>query len=171
MSNIEQQIIKRLDAMERRIQKIESKEGVLQNKPTDSILPDNVELGYMKYAGRYVSDDGTMSSIFGDDNLEISDLFKCNSFEMAKVIDAFSSEERINIVKELIKNCLTARELMERLKFQTTGKLYHHLSFLEKIGVIRKDGEQFHVSARYINCIVLIFAGVQKIISKNNFAD
>ena len=36
-----------------------------------------------------------------------------------------------------------ARELMEELNFSTTGKLYHHLSFLEKIGVIRKDNEKY----------------------------
>jgi len=95
-----------------------------------------------------------------------------NSDNVEKLMsDAFSSEDRINIVKTLIQRSLTARQLMDELNFSTTGKLYHHLSFLEKIGVIRKDSEEYHVSARYISCVLLIFAGVQSIINKNNKED
>lgn len=170
MENTEK-ILSKLESLEERLNKLETKE----EKPTRdkfngrvTISPQDIEVGRMAFVGRYESADGTMGSKFGDDCVNISRLFKCNSFEMAQVIDAFSSEERINIVKQLIQRSLTARELMEELNFSTTGKLYHHLSFLEKIGVIRKDQEQYHVSARYISCVVLIFAGVSRIIDKNN---
>ena len=125
----------------------------------------------MAFVGRYESTYRSMGSTFGSDNIKISKLFETNSFEMAQVIDAFSNEDRIDIIKILIQRSLTARELMEELNFATTGKLYHHLSFLEKIGVIRKDSEQYHVSARYISYVLLIFAGVQSIINKNNNED
>lgn len=173
MSNLEQNLIERLDKMEDRLDKLEgkNKQSVKKLIKHNTIPAEEMEVGHMAYVGRYVSEDGSMSSIFGDEDVELDKLLECNSFEMAKVIDAFSSEDRINIVKELIKRCMTARELMERVKFQTTGKLYHHLSFLEKIGVIRKDSEFYHVSARYINCVMLIFAGVEKIIHKNNTTD
>lgn len=171
MENFEKMVLAKLERIEQRIDAIE-------NKPTESpqkrkvkhytVSPEEVEYGHMAFVGRYTSKDGSMGSTFGDGCVEINELFKCNSFEMAKVIDAFSSEERIDIVKELINNTLSAKELMERLKFQSTGKLYHHLSFLEKIGVIRKDREHFNISAKYISCIILIFTGVNKIINKNN---
>ena len=158
MENFEQMILDKLENMEKRIELIEgAKQSDNQVKKMVrhyTISPEEVEFGHMAYVGRYKSKDNTMSSTFGDDYVEIEKLFESNSFEMAKVIDAFSSEERVNIVKELIQESLTTRELMDRLKFQSTGKLYHHLSFLEKIGVIRKDCEQFHVSAKYINCIM-----------------
>lgn len=164
------EIINRLNEIDNRIKKIEEL-AQYQNceKGRDvTINSKEIEEGRMSYVGRYESPDGTMGSTFGSDNVKISKLFETNSFEMAQVIDAFSSEDRIDIVKNLIQRNLTAKQLMEELKFSTTGKLYHHLSFLEKIGIIRKDREEYHVSARYISCILLIFAGVQSIINKNN---
>ncbi len=131
---------------------------------SNTIQPSEMEEGRFAYVGKYKSKDGTMSATFGADNNSIFGVFDCNSFEMARVIDAFSSEDRINIVKELIQRSMSARQLMEKLQFPTTGKLYHHLSFLEKIGVVRKDSDQYHVSARYISCVVLIFMGVEKIV-------
>lgn len=167
------EILSRLEEMEHRLKKME---GVTQDQKQEkfknaTIRPKDMEEGRMAYVGKYESSDGSMGSTFGADNIKISKLFETNSFEMAQVIDAFSSEDRINIVKTLIQKSLTARQLMDELNFSTTGKLYHHLSFLEKIGVIRKDSEEYHVSARYISCVLLIFAGVQSIINKNNSED
>lgn len=172
MKNIEEMVLEKLNNMEKRIEALEGKNTnrLPSNTPINHYIvsPDKVEYGHLALVGRYKSKDESMNACFSDDYIEIDSLFQNNSSEMAKVIDAFSSEERINIVKELIQNTLSAKELMERLKFPSTGKLYHHLSFLEKIGVIRKDGESFHVSAKYISCVVLIFTGVTKIIRKNN---
>lgn len=165
-----EQILEKLEKMEERICRLEGRQKPDNSKIVHKniIDPCQMEEGRMGYVGNYRSKDGTMTSRFGAENNSINALFQCNSFEMAKVIDAFSSEERINIVKELIQNSLTAKELMERLQFSTTGKLYHHLSFLEKVGVIRKDGEQFHVSAKYISCVLLIFTGVEKIVRNSS---
>ena len=171
MENFEEMVLSKLEQMEQRLDTIENKPPETHQRrkvKNYTVPPDEVEYGHMAFVGRFKSKDGSMGSTFGDDYVEIDKLFTCNSFEMAKVIDAFSSEDRLNIVKLLIQRSLTARELMEELKFATTGKLYHHLSFLEKIGVIRKDEDQYHVSARYISCVLLIFAGVQSIINKNN---
>lgn len=168
MSDLDK-ILEKLENLERRMQKLEhtnpksTRNEVIH---TNTIPPSQMEQGRMAYVGKYCSPDGTMGSTFGADNNKISCLFDCNSFEMAKVIDAFSSEERIDIVKQLIQYSLTARQLMEKLNYSTTGKLYHHLSFLEKIGVIKKDNEQYHVSASYISCVLLIFTGVEKIVRK-----
>lgn len=171
MGNTEELILEKLNNMEDRISALEGK-SKCNTKSNASInhyivSPEKVEFGHLALVGRYKSKDQSMQSTFSDDYIEICSLFNTNSSEMAKVIDAFSSEERINIVKLLIQECLSAKELMDKLQFQTTGKLYHHLSYLEKIGVIRKDGESYHVSAKYISCIVLIFTGVSKIINKN----
>jgi len=166
---MEKEILNRLQEIEQKLKQIEVYAQPKQEKLKQAtISPSEIEVGRMAYVGRYESEDGKLGSTFGSDKIQISKLLETNSFEMAQVIDAFSSEDRINIVKILIQRSLTARELMEELKFATTGKLYHHLSFLEKIGVIRKDCEQYHVSARYVSCVVLIFAGVQSIINKNS---
>ena len=127
-------------------------------------LSEESHINILQYSGRFESEDKTMGSTFGSNNISIDSLFNYSSFEMAKVIDAFSSEDRINIIKLLINNRLTAKQLMEILKFPTTGKLYYNLSFLEKIGIIRKDCEKYHVSSKYISCVILIFAGAEKIV-------
>lgn len=164
-----EKILEKLENLENRISKIEGEEKVVKNHrlKNNTISPKDMPVGKMAYVGRYESEDGSMGSTFGADCNDIATTFNHSSFEMAKVIDAFSSEDRINIVKELIKRCLTAKQLMEKLNFATTGKLYHHLSFLEKIGVIVKDSDSYHVSAKYISCVVLIFTGVASIINKN----
>ena len=163
-------ILDKLEKMEKRLNKLEGNQAEikLENvKHYNTINPNDMEVGTMAFVGRYESKDGKTSAKFGYDRFEISSLYNCNSFEMAKVIDAFSSEERINIIKELMTRDMSAKMLMEKLNFQTTGKLYHHLSYLEKIGVLRKEGEFYHINAKYISCIVLIAVGVAQIIKKN----
>lgn len=163
-----------IEDVAKRLERLEKNAGMPAEKRKNEVVhfntiqPSEMEEGRFAYVGKYKSKDGTIGSTFGADNNNIFSVLECNSFEMAKVIDAFSSEDRINIVKELIQRRLTARQLMEKLQFPTTGKLYHHLSFLEKIGVIRKDADQYHVSARYISCVVLIFMGVEKIVRNSS---
>ena len=122
MENIEK-IINKLDNLEERLTKLENGEKKFnKNNFTKRaiISTEEIEDGKMAFVGKYESLDKTMTAKFGDDNVDIARLLECNSFEMAKVVDAFSSEERINIVKKLIQKCFTARELMEELNFSTT---------------------------------------------------
>ena len=163
-----------INNLEERLKTLENKQSTeTALKQLDSITlqntvkPTEIEEGYLAYVGNYQSADGTMGSRFGNDKCSAKELLNYNSFEMAQVIDAFSNEDRINIVKELIQNRQTAKQLIETLKFQTTGKLYHHLSFLEKIGVVKKENEQYFVSSKFIGCVLLIFSGVAKIIRNN----
>ena len=156
--------------MEERIKKLEGvgvDKTVTKVQHFNTIAPAEIELNTMAFAGRFSTQDGKVPSTFGYERFEIPTLYDCNSFEMAKVIDAFSNEDRIDIIKELMTRNMTARDLMEKLNFPTTGKLYHHLSYLEKIGVLKKDGEFYHIDARYVSCISLIAVGVAQIIRKN----
>lgn len=163
---MEDKILEKLKNIEDRVAKLENtkREKKQEIGPRNSTIdPSLMKVGTMAYVGRYETEN--TGSTFGADCINIDSLLNTNSFEMAKVIDAFSSEERIRIIKELMKSRMTGRQLMEKLNFSTTGKLYHHLSFLEKIGVIKKyDSETFTISGRYISCVLLIFAGVEKII-------
>ena len=167
-------ILEKLEKMEDRLNALEglSKEPSNNSKNVihiNTIDPSDMQVGKFAYVGKYESQDKTMKSTFGADRNDIKLLFVPeNSFEMAKIIDAFSSEDRINIVKLLVTRSRSTKELMEKLQYQTTGKLYHHLSFLEKIGVVQKHGDKYHVSARYISCIILIFSGVNNILRKNS---
>ena len=163
-----------INNLEERLKVLEGKQSMDKAlKQLDSITlqntvkPTEIEEGYIAYVGNYKSADGTMGSLFGNDKCSAKELLRYNSFEMAQVIDSFSNEDRINIVKELIQNRQTAKQLIDKLQFQTTGKLYHHLSFLEKIGVVKKENDQYFIASKFIGCILLIFGGVAKIIRNN----
>lgn len=164
------QILEKLESMETRLNKLEGRneEKSVTLNHTTTVSPDEMDPNTVAFVGRFTSLDGNVRSKFGHYRFEIKTLYDCNSFEMAQVIDAFANEDRVNIIKELMTRNMTAKELMDKLGFQTTGKLYHHLSFLEKIGVLKKDGEVYHINARYVSCIVLIAVGVAQIIRKNH---
>ena len=161
-------LIKRIDGLEERVKTLEGKQVKGDNTPKfkDVIDPKELENGRLVYAGKYKTEDCTVSSIFGSNVVTVDEILKYDATELANIIDAFSSVERINIIKELMKKSYTAKDLMENLNFSTTGKIYHHLSHLEKIGIIAKYNDYYHVSARFLGSIILIFEGAGSIFRK-----
>lgn len=163
----------RFEELEKRVAVLEdiAKEAQAHlNRPKRKRLQDleGLEEGMFNYSGKYSSIDGGLGASFGG-NVKIRGYFEIDSFEIANVLNAFASEERIEIVKALMqKSKYTAKELMEKLKFQTTGKLYHHLSFLEKIGILKKEGEYFRIVPRYVSCIVMVFTAAGHVLERNN---
>ena len=162
-------IIKRLDEIEKRLNVLEK--GTTQKsdiKIRDLSNPNELKDGQLVYAGRFKTNDGQVSSIFGSNVAKIDDIMSYDSGELANIIEAFASRERLDIIKALMEKSYTAKELLEKLNFATTGKAYHHLSHLEKIGLAAKYNDYYHISARYVGSIVLIFEGAEKIINKQS---
>lgn len=154
-----QKLNERVSVLEQKLQKEES---MTTHFCKNNIVDNEVQQGKMTYSGKYQSPDGTMGSTFGA-NCDILHLLQCDSFKLANVLSAFSSQERIDILKQLVQRRQTASQLMQSLNFNTTGQLYHHLSFLEKVGLIMKNGERFYVTTKYIGPLLLIFAGAKGI--------
>jgi hypothetical protein len=109
-----------LNNLDTRLKALEGKQSMDTTlKQLDSITlhntvkPTEIEEGYIAYVGNYKSADGSMGSLFGNDKCSAKELLNYNSFEMAQVIDAFSNEDRINIVKELIQQRQSAKQLIE----------------------------------------------------------
>lgn len=160
----EKELIERISKLESRLDKLEG--GTSQEqKGLEEAAKMNV--GKMTYRGKYESPDGQIRATFAGD-VSINKILKINSKGLAQVIDAFSSEERIDIVKLLLKKPLTAKEIMEILNFPTTGKVYHHLSFLEKLGIIKKNNEKFSISSKSVSCIVFMMLGVSQILKERS---
>lgn len=153
------ELIERIRKMEARLDKLE--EGSLVENSIQEAEIMNV--GSLSYRGKYKSPDGKIKSTFAS-NVMVSGILKINSKSLAMIIDAFSSEERVDIVKLLLKKALTAKEIMEILNFPTTGKVYHHLSFLEKLGIIEKNNEKFLVKEKCVEHIILMMLGASQIL-------
>lgn len=154
---MEKEILEKLTAIESRLDKLENKhKGPNVN---------SVNVGTMSYCGKYESPDGEIGANFSGD-VAISRILKISSKKIAQVVDAFSSEDRLDIVKLLLKKPLTAKDIMEILNFPTTGKVYHHLSFLEKLGIIKKDNEKYSIFGKYISCVLFMILGASQIIEE-----
>ena len=166
----ENKIVTRLEELEKRILALEGKdkEDAVKVGYKDLTDPKNLENGRFIYAGNYKTKDGRTGSIFGSNVSTIDEILQYDSTELANIIDAFSSVERIEIIKQLMKQSYTAKDLMEILNFSTTGKIYHHLSYLEKVGVIAKYNDIYHISAKFMGSIILIFEGAGKLINRIN---
>ena len=154
----------RLKELESRLEKLESK---VRHDEKSMQEAKALNVGMLTYRGKYESSDRKIGSTFAGD-VSIDKILKMNSNEVAHVIDAFSTEERVDIVKLLLKKPLTAKEIMEILNFPTTGKVYHHLSFLEKLGIINKNNEKYSIAGKSVACVVLIMLGVSQIIEGRN---
>ncbi len=169
-------LTKMLTEIDTRLKNIESKlneninQSVVsvnqQKNPKFKKLLDDTPVGTITYYGKYQSVNGDISSQFGADTMLISNYLKVNSKDVANIMGAFANEDRIDILKLLIKQVLTAKEIMEILDFPTTGKVYHHLQFMEKLGVIVKKNEKFVVKANFVACFVLMFASIYDIIKR-----
>ena len=156
----ENPLLERISKLERRLDNLESSRSQKKESLAEAA---EMKVGMLAYRGKYQSPDGQINATFAGD-VSIGNILKINSKDLAQVIDAFSSEDRIDIVKLLVKKPLTAKEIMEILNFPTTGKVYHHLSFLEKLGIIKKHNERFLISAKYVQCVVFMLLGVSQIL-------
>ncbi len=168
-----EKIVERLDQLEKRVEKLENaktnKDSGYGEKFAKNINdPKNMPDGLMVYAGKFTSKDGSVGSVFGSNCCKLENLLDFNAEAVANIIDAFASSERLNIIKELMKKRCNAKDLMDILQFNTTGKLYHHLTLLIKLGVVTKKDEQYFINPRFISCILLILEGAGKLVSYND---
>lgn len=131
------------------------------------IEPDDLGENILTFAGKYVSKNGSVNSRFGACISSINyTLFEYHSSELSKIIDAYGNEERLNIIKQLLQNSMTAKELMQQLSFKTTGKLYHHLSILENLGIIYKKNEVYHIQGYAIGVSIMILDSAARLIRR-----
>lgn len=131
------------------------------------VEPEDLQPNIFTFAGSYLSKDGSIAAKFGAciDKINVS-LNQYHNTELAKIIDAYANEERINIIKHLLDHSMSAKELMEALSFKTTGKLYHHLSILENLGIIYKRNEVYHIQGYAIGCSIMMLSSAARLIRR-----
>lgn len=169
MENLEETLEKinqRLEALEKgQLDKKGESKSYNTNKVHTIIDPQDMPDGCVSFVGKYHSPDGSMISTFGFDTFRVSHIFEQDTFEMCNVLTAFASEERINILKSLLQSGKTAKDLMQELNFNSTGKLYHHLSYLERIGCLRKTEDVYRIVGKYVSSVLLILISANIIIN------
>lgn len=94
-------------------------------------------------------------------------LLSVDSFDAARFLGAFASAERINIIKLLLNNNYSANEIINKLNFATTGKLYHHLNFLINIGVVKNESGIYKIPQNLVGSIQLVLTTVCMLSKRN----
>lgn len=166
--NLEEQV-KMLSSRLEKVEKIlAEKEGTKKSENkvdyVTTIDPNKLAINRMGYVGNYQSKSGKVISKFAAQFNSVESYLNIDTFDIARVLDACATEERINILKLLMEKGYTANELMEKMRFSTTGKLYHHLSCLEQAGVIYKSESVYKINGRFIAGFLLILAGVYNVL-------
>ena len=166
-------LTKRIESLEKLIPSKKQPDIVKKDTSVPYIEPKDIPENSFTYTGRYSSLDGKSGSEFGGSCNDIHKAIFENNYnvsELSNIINAFATEERINIIKCLLQKRLTAKQLMEELKFKTTGKLYHHLTILENLGIIFKQNETYIIQGYAIGHIILILDSAARLLDrfKNN---
>lgn len=136
-------------------------------KGSPFVEPEDVKENVLTFAGKYVSKNYSIQSTFGACISSIDHtLNNYENSEMANIINAYANEERLNIIKLLLQNSMTAKEIMDKLSFKTTGKLYHHLSILENLGIIYKKNEVYHIQGYAIGVSIMMLDSAARLIRR-----
>ncbi len=94
-------------------------------------------------------------------------LLSIDDFDAERFLLAFASAERMQIIKLLLNRNLSANELLNELKFATTGKLYHHLNFLINIGVVKNEAGIYAIPNNLLGSIQLVLTAVYMLAKRN----
>lgn len=82
--------------------------------------------------------------------------------DISQMLEPFSNPRRITIMKELFNLSLRANELSTKTGL-VGGQLYHHISFLEKSNIILRTGDEYTLTSKGIQ-ILLMLASVSGLI-------
>lgn len=116
------------------------------------------------FAGKF--NNGETSATFKS-STNIKALTDLNLEEVTKVLSAFGNYERFKIISLLLEKGYTAGEIMQKLNFKTTGKVYHHLNSLQGAGIIFKDKDHYRLVAKRIQGILAMLMACHSYISKS----
>lgn len=145
-----------MKSIEERIEELEKRLNAIEGSKKEEIKDVDKSKNYISVRGNF-STPHTGAS-FGED-MSIGRLAMVSDEFYAKLFAAFSSPERIKVIRALFEGPVTAKGLMEKLNFNTTGQVYHHLNFLEKATIITKTGNEYRLQSSRISSILMMLCG------------
>ena len=147
--------IKELEELKSRLSFPEEKKRELKTREVNTISA----------YGKYANTTGT-SSEFGID-IRVTDVLDLNADDATTLLSALGNKERFEILKLLLENGCTVNQIMDKLKFDTTGKAYHHLNALVASGIVHKKDSYYRISAKHISGLLVILTGVYTYLNKD----
>ncbi len=100
------------------------------------------------------------------DDISLDAIKSVNPQEYASIFAACGNAERIKVVIALLDGPKTVKGLMEQVDFNTTGKAYHHLNFLEKAGFVEKRGNGYALKSSRVSALLTLLGGAKAVLRK-----
>ncbi len=97
---------------------------------------------------------------------EIGALLSMEDARITRILAALGSSERFAILKQILKQPMTANELVAALNLGTTGKAYHHLNALQAADFITNVNGTFHFRGYRVQGFIMILAGVSDLLDE-----
>ena len=188
MSNNYDEIKEALQKLQEKVEILEKENQELKSGTSEVKEPEenNKHFEFLDKAGNLASDE--MDKIF-EENSEIIATSMCitktkipnftsgttmsssciDSFDeiseegLSAALEVFTNPRRINILKVLMSQPLTATEITQKTGL-VGGQLYHHLSNLENAGLIIKENEKYrnHPDApKFLICLYAALGGMK----------
>ena len=124
------------------------------------------ESGALAYAGTFRNIEGETerqsiwtSAVATDSLLQLN-----QDRQVEKVLGSVGNGQRLAILLALLKNPLTANQLVQVLGANTTGQVYHHLKPLVAADLVHEEKGVYAVIPYRIQGILMLLAGVQNLL-------
>ncbi|MBI8999473.1 winged helix-turn-helix domain-containing protein [Corynebacterium sp. CCM 9185] len=126
--------------LRKRVTDLESRVRILENPGTPEpplTDGDGAITGTVRYSGELTAPRQLRWTI----TLDAETARSVPSDGIAEVLAAVSSPVRLIILRELLVEPASARQLQELLGYSSPGPLYHHLKPLQSAGIVARDGD------------------------------
>lgn len=101
----------------------------------------------------------------------VSQLLELDGDKVSKVLTALAHQQRLDILRSVLKQPLTGAELVELLNMGTTGQLYHHIKALLGANLLvqeERGGKYFIPSQRSLP-LLLLLASLSDLLDTSDF--
>lgn len=115
--------------------------------------------GCISYVGVFAS--GGRQSSWIKDYMNTDDLLSLiDNGTAVTALSCIGSQDRMKLLMALLKQPMTAAQLVKACGFNTTGQVYHHLNVLVAADLVYSERELYIVQPYRVQGIIMLLAGI-----------
>jgi DNA gyrase subunit B len=129
------------------------------------------ELGSVYYSGQYRSENSRYK--WEPQERQVTQLLELDGDKAAKVLAALGHQQRLDILRMVLKQPLTGAELVEHLNMGTTGQLYHHIKALSGADLLVQEerGGKYSLPAHRSLPLLLLLAATFDLLDTSDYME
>jgi DNA gyrase subunit B len=129
------------------------------------------ELGSVYYSGQYLGENSRYK--WEPQERQVTQLLDPDGDKAAKVLAALGHQQRLDILRMVLKQPLTGAELVEHLNMGTTGQLYHHIKALSGADLLVQEerGGKYSLPAHRTLPLLLLLAATSDLLDTSDYME